>query len=411
MSRIIMKKVVIIGGGASGMMAALSSAKLNNNVILLEKNEKLGKKIYITGKGRCNLTNDVETMEFFKSVVTNPKFLFSSIYSLTPQDVMKLFNDLGLNLTVERGNRVFPSSNKASDVTKTLEKELIKLGVDIRLNTNVTDLIVENNEVKGVVLENGKILCDKVIIATGGVSYPSTGSTGDGYLFAKKTNHQIVEPKPSLVGLELFGSDFITLQGLSLKNVSVTAKVKGKEVYNDFGEMLFTHYGVSGPIILSTSCFLTKTDFNDVYIEIDLKPALNEEVLDARLIREFKENNNKFVSVAIRSLVPSTLVDLILSKSKINSKKKCAEVTKEERKNIVKTLKTLSFKVKKTRPIEEAVVTSGGVSVNNINPATMESKIVKGLYFCGEVIDVDAFTGGFNLQIAFSTGYLAGNNA
>ncbi len=406
-----MKKVIVIGGGASGMFAALTSAKLNNEVILLEKNEKLGKKLYITGKGRCNLTNDVSAQEFFKNVVTNPKFLFSSIYSFTPTDTMNFFTDIGLNLTVERGNRVFPSSNKASDVTKFLEKELYKYDVDIRLNTEVIDVKVVNGVVKSVLTDSGEITCDSVIIATGGISYPSTGSTGDGYVFAKKTGHKIVEPKPSLVGLELSGSDFIPLQGLSLKNVSITTTVNNKEIYSDFGEMLFTHYGVSGPIILSSSCYLNKLNLNDAYLKIDLKPALDEATLDARLIREFAESKNKFVGVAIRSLVPSTLVDTILSKSKLPKNKKCAEITKVERKRVINTLKNLEFKVKRLRPIEEAVVTSGGVSVKDVNPKTMESKLVKGLYFCGEVIDVDAFTGGFNLQIAFSTGYTAGNNA
>ncbi len=406
-----MKKVVVIGGGASGMFAALTSAKLNNEVILLEKNEKLGKKIYITGKGRCNLTNDVSAQEFFKNVVTNPKFLFSSIYSFTPTDTINFFTDIGLNLTVERGNRVFPSSNKASDVTKFLEKELRKYGVDIKLNTDVFNVKVVDGVVKSVLTNKGEIFCDSVIIATGGISYPSTGSTGDGYTFAKKTGHKIVEPKPSLVGLELSGNDFISLQGLSLKNVSITTFVNNKEIYSDFGEMLFTHYGVSGPIILSSSCYLNKCNLNDAHLKIDLKPALDDATLDARLIREFAENNNKFVGVAIRSLVPSTLVDTILSKSKLSKNKKCAEVTKEERKKVIYTLKNLDFKVKRLRPVEEAVVTSGGVSVKDINPKTMESKHVKGLYFCGEVIDVDAFTGGFNLQIAFSTGYTAGNNA
>ncbi len=406
-----MKTVIVIGGGASGMMAALCSAKLNNKVILLEKNEKLGKKIYITGKGRCNLTNDTLPENFFKNVVTNPKFLFSSIYSFTPSDTMNFFNDIGLSLTVERGNRVFPSSNKASDVTKYLEKELVKHGVDIRLNTTVLNVKVADGVVTGVETDKGELFCDSLIVATGGVSYPSTGSTGDGYEFAKKTGHQIVSPKPSLVGIELFGSDFLALQGLSLKNVSLSVKVDNKQIFNDFGEMLFTHYGMSGPIVLSSSCFLNKVSLNDCFIEIDLKPALSDEVLGARLIREFTENRNKNVGVAVRSLVPLSLVELILVRANISKSKKCAEVTKEERNNLIKTLKKLSFKVKKLRPIEEAVVTSGGVSVKNVNPATMESKIVKGLYFCGEVIDVDAFTGGFNLQIAFSTGFLAGNNA
>lgn len=406
-----MKTVVVIGGGASGLMASLSSAKLNNKVILIEQNEKLGKKIYITGKGRCNLTNDCTPEDFLKNVITNPKFLFSSIYTFSPEKTMNFFSDIGLPLTVERGNRVFPSSNKASDVTKTLEKELIKHGVEIRLNTKVKDIIAENGTIKSVLTDNGEIKCDSVIVATGGVSYPSTGSTGDGYQFAKKLGHQIVDIKPSLVGVELSGEDYKVLQGLSLKNVKLTVKVSNKEIFNDFGEMLFAHYGVSGPIVLSSSCYLTKCNLKDSEISIDLKPALDEMVLDNRLIREFKENNNKNLSVAIRSLVPSTLVDLIINRASVSRNKKCADVTREERKKLIYVLKNLSFKVKKLRPIEEAVVTSGGINVKNINPTTMESKIIKGLYFCGEVIDVDAFTGGFNLQIAFSTGYIAGNNA
>lgn len=406
-----MKKVVVIGGGASGMMCAIASAKLNNKVILLEKNEKLGKKIYITGKGRCNLTNDVEPLEFFNSVVSNPKFLYSSIFGFSSLSTMKFFEDLGLNLTVERGKRVFPSSNKASDVTKFLEKELRRLGVDIRLNTNVLDIVAENDRIKKVITEFDEIECDSAIIATGGKSYSSTGSTGDGYFFAKKFGHKIINPKPSLVGVELFGSDHLKMQGLSLKNVSITAIVNDKIIYSDFGEMLFTHFGVSGPIILSSSCYLTKYSLENAKFIIDLKPALTIETLDAKFIRVFAENNNKNLSLIMRSIVPSSLVDVVLDKANVSGKKKCAEITKTERFNIINTLKNLEFKIKRLRPIEEAIITSGGVSVKDINPKTLESKLVKGLYFCGEVIDVDAFTGGFNMQIAFSTGHLAGNNA
>lgn len=406
-----MKKVVVIGGGASGMMCAIASAKLNNKVILLEKNEKLGKKIYITGKGRCNLTNDVEPLDFFNNVVSNPKFLYSSVFGFSSSRTMNFFEDLGLNLTVERGKRVFPSSNKASDVTKYLEKELRRLGVDVRLNTSVLDIVDKNNRVEKVITEFEEIECDSVVIATGGKSYPSTGSTGDGYIFAKKFGHKIVSPKPSLVGVELFDSDHLKMQGLSLKNVSITAIVNDKIIYNDFGEMLFTHFGVSGPIVLSSSCYLTKYSLENAKFIIDLKPALTIETLDAKFIRVFAENNNKNLSIIMRSVVPFSLVDLILKKANVSGKKKCAEITKTERFNIINTLKNLEFKIKRLRPIEEAIITSGGVSVKDINPKTLESKLVKGLYFCGEVIDVDAFTGGFNLQIAFSTGHLAGNNA
>ena len=406
-----MKKVVVIGGGASGMMAAYSSAKNGNQTILLEKNEKLGKKIYITGKGRCNLTNDIETLEFFNNVVSNPKFLYSSIFTFPPSKTIKFFEDLGLSLTVERGKRVFPSSNKASDVTKYLEKELRRLGVHILLNTNVDDLICENNEIKGVIADNVKIYCDSVIIATGGVSYPSTGSTGDGYKFARNLGHKIINAKPSLVGVELIGSDFAQMQGLSLKNVSLSAFVNDKVIYSDFGEMLFTHFGVSGPIILSSSCFLTKKELSNAYISIDLKPALTIEQLENKFTRLLAENNTKYISSVIRSVVPASMVDVILRRAKVSKNKNCSDIKKEERRALINTLKNFDFKIKKLRPIEEAIITSGGVSVKDINPKTLESKLVKNLYFCGETIDVDAFTGGFNMQIAFSTGYLAGLNA
>lgn len=406
-----MKKVIVIGGGASGMMAAYASAKNGNQTILLEKNEKLGKKIYITGKGRCNLTNDIETLDFFNNVVSNPKFLYSSIFTFPPAKTIKFFEDLGLSLIVERGKRVFPSSNKASDVTKFLEKELRRLGVQIFLNTNVEELITENNEIKGVVANNDKIYCDSVIIATGGASYQSTGSTGDGYKFARNLGHKIVNIKPSLVGVELTGSDFVQMQGLSLKNVSLTAYVDDKAIYSDFGEMLFTHFGVSGPIILSASCFLTKKQLSNAKISIDLKPALTIEQLENKFTRLFAENNTKNISSVVRSLVPASMVDVILRRTNLSKNKKCSEIRKDERRGLINTLKNFDFKIKKLRPIEEAIITSGGVSVKDINPKTLESKIVKNLYFCGETIDVDAFTGGFNLQIAFSTGYLAGLNA
>ncbi len=405
-----MRKVVVIGGGASGMMASLTASQ-NNNVILLEKNEKLGKKIYITGKGRCNLSNYCDVNDFMKNVVRNNKFLYGSLNALSPYDTFDLFSELGLDLKIERGNRVFPESDKASDVTKTLEKSLIKNSVDIRLNKNVKSLITKDGKIKSVVTDDGEIECDSVIVCTGGISYSSTGSTGDGYSFAKKIGHNITELVPSLVGLELSGGDYAELQGLALKNVSIQCKNQHKTVFTDFGELLFTHFGVSGPVILSCSAVINRLNFSNLSLCIDLKPALDENILDQRLIREFVLNNSKAIANVIPSLVPKSLVNIILSRAQIRKDKKCCEITKVERHNIISVLKCLEFKIKKLRPIEEAIVTSGGVSVDQINPKTMESKLIKGLFFAGEVLDADAYTGGFNLQIAFSTGFLAGKNA
>lgn len=406
-----MRKVVVIGGGAAGLLAAYSSAKKGNSVILIEKNEKLGKKIYITGKGRCNLTNDVSNSEFFNNVVTNPKFVFSAINSLSPQATQELFESLGLKLKTERGNRVFPFSDKASDVTKTLENALKKLNVIVLLNTEVRNIIVKNSIVIGVNTDSGEILCDSVIVCTGGVSYPLTGSNGDGYKFAKNLGHTVISPKPALVGIELNGSDFSSLQGVSLKNVSIRAIVNDKIVYSDFGEMLFTHFGVSGPIILSSSSILNKHEISNTKISIDLKPALSNETLNNRFLREFKDNNSKSIHTIMRSLLPKSLIDVVLSRANIRASKNCSEITQEERNRLIKTLKNLDFKVKRLRPIDEAIVTSGGVNVKEINPKTMESKIIGQLFFAGEVLDIDAFTGGFNLQLAFSTGYVAGINS
>lgn len=405
-----MQKVVVIGGGASGMIAAIFAAKLNDKVILIEKNEKLGKKIYITGKGRCNLSNNVDPTEFLSSVITNPKFIYSSIYRFSPSDLIDFFSQNGLKLKTERGNRVFPESDKASDVTKTLEKLLSKHGVEIRLNEEVTDICAIDGKVCSVKLKDGEISCDKVIVCTGGVSYPLTGSTGDGYIFAKKFGHKIVPPKPALVGIELKGEQHLTMQGLSLKNVEMRCLLNDKVVYSDFGEMLFTHFGVSGPIVLSASSNLNKIEINKCKILIDLKPALSEKVLNDRLIRELKEANTKSISSVVRSLMPSSLVDVVLLKANVSRDVRACELTAKQRESLVFTIKNLSFDCKKLRDVKEAIVTSGGVDVSQINPKTMESKIVSGLYFAGEVIDVDAYTGGFNLQIAFSTGYVAGNS-
>lgn len=407
-----MRKVVVIGGGASGLFAAYSASLTGKKVVLIEKNEKLGKKIYITGKGRCNLTNDTQLPELFNYVISNPKFLFSAINTFCPQDVIDFFENNGCPIKVERGNRVFPLSDKASDVTKTLEKVLIKNNVKIMLNTAVSFIIIKENVVCGVLLENGdKIECDSVIVCTGGISYPLTGSTGDGYNFAKKVGHTVVDLVPALVGIELNGNDYQEMQGLSLKNVRLTAKLGQKEIYTDFGEMLFTHFGISGPIVLSCSSVINRKSLKDIDVFIDLKPALNEQTLNERLLREFKDNNIKEISNVMRALLPKSIIPVVLRQAMIKQSKKCSEITAIERANIIKALKELKFSVKKLRPIDEAIVTSGGVSVKEINPKTMQSKLVQGLFFAGEVLDVDAYTGGFNLQIAFSTGYVAGLNS
>ncbi len=404
-------RIIVIGGGASGLFAAYGALLSGNEVLILEKNEKLGKKIYITGKGRCNLSNYVLPQEFLNNVVVNKKFLMGAINVFSPYDCYSFFEDNGLQLKVERGNRIFPLSDKASDVTKTLEKAVLSLGGKIKLNTEVADILYNDGIVNGVVLQSGeKIFARSVIVCTGGKSYPSTGSTGDGYRFAKKVGHTVTPLKPALVGLELLGNDYQEMQGLTLKNVRLSAVVNQKVIFAEFGEMLFTHFGISGPIVLSCSSNINRIE-EKIKIFIDLKPALDEKTLDLRLIRELTDNNGKEVSNVIRSLVPSSMVKIILKRANIRHDKKCAEITKEERNAIVRVLKNFEFMVKGLRPIEEAVVTSGGINVKEINPKTMESKLVSGLYFAGEVLDVDAYTGGFNMQIAFSTGLIAGKNA
>ena len=406
-----MYDVIVIGGGAAGLFAAYSAASLGKKVVVLEKNEKLGKKIYITGKGRCNLTNNVSVNEFFNYVVSNPKFVFSSINVFPPKNTIDFFEENGLNLKFERGNRVFPASDKASDVTNTLERKLKQLGVEIRLNTTACDIMVEQQSVCGVLTSNDKVLAKSVIVCTGGISYPLTGSTGDGYRFAQKLGHLVTPLLPSLVGLELKGNDFVEMQGLSLKNVTLTAMIEQKVLFSDFGEMLFTHYGVSGPIVLSCSSVINRCQINNIDLFIDLKPALEKSTLENRLLREFKDNNTKELSSVMRSLLPKTLIATVLRQAKVSGKKNCSEITVADRTAIIRALKGLKFSIKKLRPIEEGIVTAGGVSTKEINPKTMESKLIKGLYFAGEVLDVDAYTGGFNLQLAFSTGFVAGQNA
>lgn len=406
-----MRRVIVIGGGAAGMLAAIKSAQNGNDVILLEKNEKLGKKIYITGKGRCNITNSVSVEDFIPNVVGNPKFVYSALHCFSPENLVDFLTENGLKIKVERGKRVFPESDKASDVTKTLEKALMKNNVDIRLNTIVNKILTENGNILGVETDCGVINADAVIVCTGGISYQATGSTGDGYQFAKSVGHNIVKPIPSLVGLNLRGDFHKVLQGLSLKNVKLTAKMGEKEVYSDFGEMLFTHFGISGPIVLSCSAVINRLPQQEIKLFLDLKPALDEDTLDNRIVTELEINRIKTVEVAIRSLMPKNMVQPFLAYAQIKRDKKCSEITKQERSRIVNSLKNLKLEYDGLRPINEAIVTAGGVNVKEINPKTMESKIVKGLYFAGEVLDVDAYTGGFNLQLAFSTGFVAGNNA
>lgn len=404
-----MYKVVVVGGGPAGMMAAYSAAINGNQVILLEKNEKLGKKLYITGKGRCNVTTSVDSREFLNGVVSNSKFLYGAINVFSSKDLMNLLEENGLRLKVERGNRVFPQSDKASDVTKTIEKLLKNLGVDVRLNENVEKIIVDS-KVKGIVSNGVTHECDRVIICTGGISYPLTGSTGDGYKFAKNVGHTIIDLKPSLVGIELNGSDFVELQGVSLKNVSLSAVLDNKTLYTDFGEMMFTHFGVSGPIVLSCSSVINRKNVSNIRLIIDLKPALDEQTLQKRLLNEFKENNVKNLSSVMRSLLPKAMINVVLRQANVNGNKNCSEITVEQRNRIVFALKNLTFMAKKLRSIDEAIVTAGGVCVKEINPKTMESKLISGLFFAGEVLDLDAFTGGYNLQIAWSTGFVAGKN-
>lgn len=397
-------KVCVIGGGAGGMMSALLIARKHHEVILLEKNEKLGKKIYITGKGRCNVTNAVTGNEFLSNVVRNPKFIMSSEVRFNSQDTIALFEELGVPLKVERGNRVFPQSDKASDITKALESGMKRAGVQIKLNTKVKEILTNENTVCGVVSENGeKILCDAVVVATGGLSYPTTGSTGDGYTFANQTGHTVVEQKPGLVGILTNDKDLHNLSGLSLKNVRLYAYEKGKEIYkSDIGEMLITGNGVSGPLVLSLSSYINRILPQNVEICIDFKPALDDFALFSRIERDIKGLKSKQFSSLLEGLLPKSLADVFAKRLNILKTKKVSQLTKEERESLCKMLKHFKLGFTELDDIERAVITSGGVSVKNLKPKSMESKIVNKLYFVGEVVDVDALTGGFNLQLAFS---------
>lgn len=414
-------KVIIIGGGPAGIISAISSARNGNNVILIEKNNSLGKKLLITGKGRCNITSSININDFIKNIPGNGKFLYSAFQNFTNIDIINLIEKNGVKVKEERGNRIFPITDNSKDVLKSFEKELNKYkNIKIKLNTKVKEVLEENREVKGVLLESGeKLFASKVIIATGGKSYPITGSTGDGYKMASKLGHTVEKIRGSLVPLTADKVLCQSMQGLSLRNVKIQIKdiEKNKKIYEDFGEMLFTHFGVSGPIILSASAHLLRyknidklLKENKIKLTIDLKPALSYEELDKRVLRDFEIFKNKEFKNSLFELLPKKIINPIINLSNINENKKVNEITKEERKILVNLIKSLEINIDGFRPVEEAIVTAGGISIKEINPKTMESKLIKGLYFAGEIIDVDAYTGGFNLQIAYSTGYTAGIN-
>lgn len=408
-----LKRVVIIGAGASGMLAAKVASDRGYKVIVLEKQKRCGQKLLITGKGRCNITNNCEIEELIENVPTNGKFLYSAFYTFTNDQVIDMFNDLGVETKTERGKRVFPVSDKAVDVVRALEKQMrSNKNVEVLLNSKVDKIEAQDGKVKKVILSDKReIECDSVIVATGGVSYPRTGSSGDGYKFARNLGHTIIKPKASLIGLEVM-EDYVTdLAKLSLRNVSINVyNSKNKKIYDDFGEMEFTKYGLDGPIIKSASCRMGDLSKENYNIVLDLKPALDEDKLDKRVQKDFQKYANKNFENSLNDLLPKQLIPTIVKLSKIDPYIKVNQISKEERKNLVHLIKNITFTVKNYRPIEEAIITSGGIKTSEINSSTMESKLVSGLFFAGEVIDIDAYTGGFNLQIAFSTAYLAGIN-
>lgn len=404
-----MSKVLVIGGGAAGMMAAYAAAMCGHEVTLLEQNEKLGKKIYITGKGRCNFTNASPLEEIMQAVVSNPKFLYSAFYTFSNDAVMDFFENQGMPYKIERGNRAFPVSDHASDVIRALERAMKEQDVRIRLHTQVRELLIEDDKATGVLLtDGGKIMADSLILATGGLSYPTTGSTGDGHTMAKNSGHKIVTPRPALVPLTTKEEYILRMQGLSLKNVSLKIKDEKRVIYDAFGEMLFTHFGVSGPLVLSASSVLSRHFPREYQAYIDLKPALSEEVLNERLLREFSERPNQHIKAVFQQLLPAKMIPVMIELSQISMDKPVNAITKEERRRLVGLFKAFPFTITGTRGFKEAIITQGGVSVKDIDPATMESKRIKDLYLVGELLDLDALTGGYNLQIAWSTGYLAG---
>ncbi|MBR3152682.1 MAG: NAD(P)/FAD-dependent oxidoreductase [Clostridia bacterium] len=410
-------KTVVIGGGPAGMMAAISASDNGDEVVLYEKENKLGKKLLITGKGRCNVTSSLPISEFIENIPGNGRFLYSAFENFDNNDIIELLNKNGLKVKTERGNRIFPVSDKAEDVLNIFIKELKKHNVTVKTNSKVTDILAQDNSVIGVKIENEIVKCDKVILATGGKSYSMTGSDGFGYVLAEKLGHTIVTPRGSLVPMVAEKKKCEAMQGLSLKNVGIKIVdiKKDKKIYDDFGEMIFTHFGVSGPTILSGSAHVLRYkdidklfDDNQVKLFIDLKPALSEEQLDLRIMRDFEEMKNKQFKNSLDKLLPKKIIDEVIKMSEINPEKMVNSVTKEERRELVKVLKGFEIILKGFRPVEDAIITAGGINIKEINPKTMESKIVKGLFFAGEIIDVDAYTGGFNLQIAYSTGYTAG---
>ena len=405
-------KVIIIGGGAAGLFAAISAAENGADVTLLEKNDRCGKKLRITGKGRCNVTNDCSTEEFLQNVPTNPRFLYSALSVLSTQDVKDFFESEGVPLKTERGGRVFPVSDKAQDIVSALVSACIARGVKI-INEKVLSLIISDNTVKGVATDCGEHLADAVIICTGGRSYTRTGSDGDGYTFAKAAGHTVTPLLPSLVPIVCAGKLCPSLQGLSLKNVSlsITDKNTKKEIYSDFGEMMFTHFGITGPMVLSASAHIPDISSGRYEAHINLKPALDEKTLDARILSDFSKYSNKDLINALDDLLPKKLIPVVVSLSKTDPRKKINSITREERQSLIDVIRDLRLSLTGFRPLEEAIITKGGVSVKEIDPKTMASKKCAGLYFAGEVIDVDAYTGGFNLQIAFATGKLAGRSA
>ncbi len=419
-----MSKVVVIGGGPAGMMAAITAKENKNDVLIIEKNNQLGKKLLITGKGRCNITSSIEMENFIKNTPGNGIFLYSAYQQYTNKDIIEFLKRQGLEVKEERGNRIFPVTDKSVDVLKCFTKKIKELGIDIKYNTKVVEILTEiidgEHIVIGVKTDKEKIKANKVILATGGKSYPLTGSTGDGYQLAEKLGHHITSIKPSLVPLEVYDKmECKELQGLSLRNVGIKLIdiEKHKQIYEDFGEMIFTHFGVSGPTILSASAHLVRYKNIDrlfhekkIILKIDLKPALDEKKLNDRILRDFEGVKNKQFKNSLDKLLPQKLIPVIIMRSRINPNKKVNEITKKEREELIKEIKDFEIIIKGFRPIEEAIITSGGINIKEINPKTMESKKVKGLYFAGEVIDVDSYTGGFNLQIAYSTGYVAGLN-
>lgn len=404
-------KIIVVGAGAAGLVAAGKAAENADKVILIEKNDIIGKKIRITGKGRCNITNSADVEDMITQYPRNAKFLYSALYTFTNYDIIKLIEDNGVKTKVERGGRVFPVSDKAQDVVKALKKYALKDNVILKTDT-VRALKIKDGVVTGVKTANGEIKADKVIICTGGKSYPKTGSTGDGYKFAKQAGHTIIEPKASLIPVITDEKWVRDIMGLSLRNIKITAfNAKNKKVFSDFGEMLFTHFGISGPVVLSMSAYLKNIGKEQYRIEIDLKSALTDEQLAARIMRDFEKYSKKHIINSLDDLLPKALIPVVISLAGIEPHKAVNEITREERSELVKILKHFPLTAVGVRPVEEAIVTAGGVKVGEINPSTMESKLIKGLYFAGEVIDVDGYTGGYNLQAAFSTGYLAGMNA